>query len=201
MNIKYVPLNDSFGYFVIQNFLSKSELEAVWHEIRCLEILMDNESELRTTNDAQLSAPNKDGESLSYKRNGIWLDEVYKQRKFSPYFRIYKKHFDRFLQQTDEIVLWRLFKYTTNDTTLLTKYSLHGKYDAHLDQCAYTSLFWLCDDINLMEGGDITFTDFNCTEKFDTNKMIVFYSSCVHRVSPVVYHGPVNRFCFSTFYL
>ena len=201
MNIRYVPLDTVFGYYVLENYLTDFELGAVWNEIRCLEILMDDDSEYRTTNDAEISAPVDNNVPLSYKRNGIWLDEIYKDRKYSPYFRIYKKFLSMFAEITKDKILWRLFKYTMNDSTLLAKFSEHGKYSAHLDQCAFTSLFWLCENTALMNGGDLTFTDFNHTEKFDNNKMVIFYSSCMHRVSPVIYHGKVNRYAFSTFYL
>ncbi len=152
------------------------------------------------------AARRKDG-SLKKSNKGLFLEEIYTDRKYSNYLKVYKKPFELLymndIAKQDEN--FSSFLKTNVDNTLFSYYQDGDYYESHKDDAAFTYLFWACAEPKQFSGGELVLDDINYTVEVKNNSGLLFPSRAKHSVNKVMMEDktPFNcrgRFSFSTFF-
>jgi len=204
MSAQVIKLGEGYFFLKINNFLKLNEINEVWDEINFLTF----RSKLKKNTN---TAETENGELLSNK-NGVFLDDIYSERKFCNFFKYYKKWNN---EQTKINLLktslfWRNLFVSQFDSTLLSYYEDGSYYKQHTDESRFTQLFWTFKQPKKFSGGELVFTDFNYQLETENNTLILFPSWFAHRVEPVVLNEKTpedqdkflcnGRYVFTTFY-
>ena len=204
MSAQVIKLGEGYYFLKITELMTFTELSEIWEEI--LFLSYRSKFQLDTS-----TARNENGELRSNKV-GIWLDDVYLLRKFSNYFKYYKKWIsdEAISNLLSTSLYWREFTHTKTDNTLFSYYEDGKYYDEHEDTSRLTQLFWTFKQPKKFNGGRLVFTDFNYEIDIEDNTMILFPSWFKHKVTPVILEEktPENRekflcngrYVFTTFY-
>lgn len=188
-----------FPILVIDNFLTDEEFKNVFNELYELKI-----NPLITSNTA---AAWKDGDILTKNKTGVFLDDIFQEeREKCEYFKVYKKYLEyRYKEFTDFLTVSDLsesFIETKTDRTLLGIYSNESSYESHFDIAHFTQIFWLTEDEDYIDGGNLVFTNLDLEIKFKNNRLILFPSFCKHEVTNTkLMKKNVYRYSYTTFFL
>lgn len=205
MSAQVIKLGEGYFFLRIDNFLTQNELSEVWEEINFLSYR--NKFQL-DTNTA------RDGETGELRSNkiGIWLDNVYTNRKYSNFFKYYKKWITP--EATENLLktslFWRELHHCCHDGTLFSYYEDGKYYREHEDTARLTQLYYTFKEPKKFSGGQIGFTDFNYFQEIENNTLIVFPSWFKHEVKPVLLKEKTpdeqdkleqnGRYVFTTFF-
>ena len=157
MQIKTISLFDKITAIVINNYYDETELSSIMTEIQFLEPKLGDEVK---TNSAKEQTPY--GEKRKKRGRGVFLDDVYTDRRFSSILTVSRKlfHNDQIrkeinnLQEIDKDALyWRMWNNLNYDSTLLQCYTNGDYYDYHIDHSLFTSITTL-KFTNAYVGGD-----------------------------------------------
>lgn len=186
-----------FPYLLIRDFYDEEELQGIWEELKFF------------TYKNKLSAPNKTGQAspLAKKNSGVFLDEVFSERRYSNILRANRKVFKSHIMKmyADLHFTYENIMQVNFDTTLISYYEDSSYYKPHNDQAAITALTWFFKEPKEFTGGDLIFTKFNETIEIENNMLLIFPSVVTHEVIPVQMvtdktkfsgHG---RYCMSQF--
>ena len=123
MNCSFIKLDEAHYYLKITNLFNENELSEIWKE---LDFILDPS---KLSNDTS-TAKDKNG-NLKAHKNGVFIESIFKDRKYSNILRCYKKHLDiKLFELTSEhSYYWSLLGRTTHDTTLLNYYQNGDYYD------------------------------------------------------------------------
>ena len=204
MNFKFIRLGESLHFLVIENLMTSQELSEIWEEVN----LLSYRSKLLLDTSTARNADN----SLKANKQGFFLDDVYRYRKFSNYFNYYKKWIS--LENKKKIeennMSWRPLFNCKHDKTLFSYYEDSDFYDEHQDTALYTQLFWIFKEPKKFEGGQLELTDFNYQIEVNNNTMVIFPSWYSHKVNKVTLQDKTpeqrdkllcnGRYVFTTFY-
>jgi len=185
-------------YLIKHNFLSDLKFNQIMSELNHLSSL----PEVLNSNEATHGGGNP------YKtfRYAIWMDQVYKDRKYS---HIWNLSFEETLLEYRKLSPVCRYVEDVNvqqyNAPLVSYYGTGGHYGEHHDITFFTALLWLCNPPQLFEGGDFIFHDSGETIKFSNNTLLVMPGWASHEVTPVTIKGchdsPPGRFCVSFFFV
>ena len=205
MSAQVIKLGEGYFFLRIDNFMNPNELKEVWEEINFLSYRDKFQFDTNTARDEETGG-------LGSNKIGIWLDNVYTYRKYSNYFKYYKKWMT---SQTEENLLkaslfWRELFHCRQDTTLFSYYEDGKYYKEHQDTARLTQLYYTFKEPKKFTGGQIVFGDFNYSQEIENNTLIVFPSWFKHEVKPVLLKEKTpdeqdklecnGRYVFTTFF-
>lgn len=200
MDYKHIKTTN-FSFILFDNIFNFEELKFIFKE--CI-FLCDSEK-LKLT-ERSYAARRPDG-SLKKSNKGLFLEEIYSDRKYSNYLRLYKKPFELLnmnsLAEEDNNFL--PYTKTNNDNTLFSYYQDGDYYESHKDSTLFTYVFWACSEPRKFSGGELVLDDINYVVEPKNNSAILFPSKAMHTVNKVVMQdkSPFNcqgRFSFVTFF-
>lgn len=204
MSAQIIKLGEGYYFLKINNLLKPNQLEEIWEEINFLSYRLKLSSNTNT-------AKNSKGELLSNKV-GIFLEEIYQQKKFSNFFKYYKNWINEETQTNliKSSLSWRNLFSCFQDSTLLSYYEDGKYYSEHYDYSRFTQLFWTFKQPKKFRGGQLVFTEFNYEIEMENNTMVLFPSWFFHKVNPVILEEKTpegqdkllgnGRYVFTTFY-
>ena len=205
MSAQVIKLGEGYFFLRIDNFLCKNELEEVWEEIIFLSYRNKFELDTNTARDCETG-------ELRSNKIGIWLDNIYTDRKYCNFFKYYKKWI------TDEArenllktsLFWRELNHCNCDGTLFSYYEDERYYKEHEDTARLTQLFYTYKEPKKFKGGQLVFTDFDYSQEIENNTLVVFPSWFKHEVKPVLVEEKTpneqdklecnGRYVFTTFF-
>ena len=180
MKYEIKELKNKTPYAYITDLYSKEELSELFSELDYLQ-----------TRPSIWLDPEKSGsamtpEKIPLKENrGIWMNHIYKQTKASAILSHNMKIYEAGLAQK-----------------LAIEHSWFEYYKPHRDQAVLTTLTWLYKEPKQFEGGEITLNEEDVLP-CDNNSMIIFPSTCIHEVSPVLLKNTestgMGRYTITTF--
>lgn len=206
MEIKHLSFDKS-SIIVIEDLYDEKEIELIWDEVIFLK------GKLIKDPFTTITAVDSKGNSLK-ENEGLWLDNIYTDRKISSYLSLYKKGIDVLKdaedngnQLTKKDINLRSFFNTQQDHTLLNYYDDGGYYLKHSDAVAYTYCFYLFREPKRFDGGNLKFDDLDYTVELKSNMSVLFPGFLMHEAEKVkinkslVDEDEINgRFCFTTFF-
>lgn len=193
-----------YSYLLIDDYLNNEELDSVIDELNFL-------SYKRKFSDNSETAKNENNQ-LKAKKHQIWLNDIYKDWRYSNYLVLNKKYFSESLfNKLIEIdISWRSFYSSSDESTLLNYYENDDYYGEHFDISDYTQIFWINKEPKKFSGGDFILTDFDHAVEYKNNRLIVFPSYFSHKVLPIQLNENTNyygekvkgfgRYSFTTFF-
>lgn len=200
MEFKHIK-TDKFSFILFENIFNFEEQKSIFKE--CMFLCDPIKLELTERSSA---AKRKDG-TLMKSNKGLFLEEIYQDRKYSNYLKLYKKPFELLdmnsVAQQDENFL----SYTTTDldTTLFSYYQENDYYETHIDSSVFTYVFWACSEPRKFSGGELVLDDIDYVVEPTNNSAILFPSKARHTVNKIIMQdkSPFNcqgRFSFATFF-
>lgn len=200
MDYKHIKTTD-FSFILFENIFEYEEQKSIFKE--CI-FLCD--SEKLQLSEISRAAKRPDGTSKKSNK-GLFLQEIYCDRKYSNYLKIYKKPFQLLNMKTiaEQDENFYPFITTNIDNTLFSYYQDGDYYESHSDGAVFTYVFWACSDPKKFTGGELILDDINYKVEIKNNSGILFPSKVNHTVNRVIMEDktPFNckgRFSFSTFF-
>lgn len=205
MSAQVIEIEPGYHFLKIENLMTPDELTEIWDEITFLSYRSKFQLDTNTAKDRKTGV-------LQSNKMGIWLDEVYSDRKFCNYFKYYQKWIttEARINLAKTNMFWRTLNHCNVDHTLLSYYEDGTYYNAHEDGARLTQLFWIFKDPKKFEGGQLVFTDFNFEIEIQNNTMVFFPGWYRHKVNPVLLDDKTpeeqdkflcnGRYVISTFY-
>tara|TARA_R100001594_G_scaffold48189_1_gene81052 strand:+ start:165 stop:806 length:642 start_codon:yes stop_codon:yes gene_type:complete len=193
--------NNFCPYIVIDNFYNENELGLIWQELEFL----CNDCKLTLPDDSD-SATSPSGEILKNNKC-IYVDDVYKDRKFSNILVANRKLFDNWGAFVNSHSDWFFNSLICNvDLTLISYYENGGYYKPHRDKAVATSLTWLYKEPKKFVGGDLTISFKDEQERIEVknNRMVIIPSFIEHEVIEIRMDkedcgNHLGRFCMTQF--
>jgi len=190
-------IKEPFPHVVIDDFYDDNELNMIWKE---LDFLCQP---LKLNPPAQTGQP----DNMMKQNKGLFIDEVYTDRRFSNILSVNRKLFRLPVMQAfaDTHYLNGNIFNCNSDHTLISYYESSDYYKAHSDLAVITAVTYFFREPKRFEGGNITFTEFDTTYEVKNNMVIMFPSILKHQVSPIVMpkdtpkFSGFGRYCMSQF--
>lgn len=186
-----------FPYLLIRDFYDEKELALIWQELEFL------------TYKTKFDPPAKTGQRDpgAKKNSGVFLDEVYMERRFSNILKVNRKLFSaQIMKMYSELhFTYESIMHVNRDTTLISYYENAAYYKPHHDQAAITALTWFFKEPKQFSGGELVFTAYNEKIEVKNNCLLVFPSCVRHEVTPIKMEGSptgfsgLGRYCMSQF--
>jgi Rps23 Pro-64 3,4-dihydroxylase Tpa1-like proline 4-hydroxylase len=180
---------------VIDDFYDEKELSLIWLELNFL----TDASKLQSAEET-LGAVDEQKKQLK-SNHGVFLEEIYQDRKFSNILTLNRKMFSPDIKKT-LISVSPEFKYIENinfDVTLLSYYENNDFYKGHRDSSVLSFVYWCNKEPKQFSGGDLHFEELNQTIGYKNNRLIIFPSHYMHVVSNVEMEEQDIKNKFSTF--
>lgn len=205
MSAQVIKLGDGYFFLKIDNLFTTNELREVWEEINFLSYRSKFQLDTGTARHGETN-------ELKADKIGIWLEDIYTDRKYCNYFKFYKKWCTKVTAENllKTSLFWRELFHCKTDRTLLSYYEDGKYYEEHEDASRLTQLFYVFKEPKKFTGGQIVFTDFNYSQEVNNNTLIVFPSWFKHEVKPVSLNEKTpdeqdklecnGRYVFTTFY-
>ena len=139
----------------IENTYSEDELQVIRNEISFIEPKIGDEEK---TNAAKEKTPY--GEKRKKRGRGVFLDDVYTDRRYSSILNCSRKlfHTPEFLTCYAELaetnIYWKLWPHTNHDSTLLQCYGNGDYYEYHQDSSQFT-IITVLNFNDAYEGGEL----------------------------------------------
>jgi hypothetical protein len=192
----FTVVKDPIPFLIIDDTYSKEEQVQIYSE---LDFFADKLQGPDVTN----SAEDKDG---NIKNNrGVFLENVFTNRKFSNILNINRKLFNTEVRHNlfKCHYAYQLLNNTNQDSTLMSYYDDGGSYFSHRDSSVISIITWVYKQPKNFLGGNFKFTDYDLDVEVKNNRTIIFFSTYKHEVSKVSLIDPSvplsGRFSLSTF--
>ena len=199
--ITCVNSGEVFPFIVSDNWYSPEEEKLIWKELD----FYYRQDNLEPA--AEYSAMHE-GVPLS----NSW--RIYPQRIFSPSYKAIssimsamKKFHDKEFQDFIKKAMPQGAQFCTSnkDSTIISYYEDAQEYKTHHDQPQFTVLIWFYKEPVKFTGGDLVFTQPNIPVKCKYNRMVMFPSYYLHKVTPVLMdkeyrNKGLGRFTITHFY-
>jgi hypothetical protein len=191
--MKFIETNSPIA--VIDDFYNEEELSRIWLELNFL------------TNASKLLPPKETSGAIDEHNNqlksnhGVFLEDVYRDRKYSDILTLNRKMFSPDVNKTLTSVSPE-FKYIESinyDVTLLSYYENNDFYKGHRDKSVLSYIYWCNKEPKQFTGGDLHFEELDVTIGYKNNRLIVFPSHYIHVVSNVKMQDEHVDNNFSTF--
>ena len=185
LEMDFVVLTEPFPHVIINNYFTQEELKRIWVELQFL------------TQPHKLQPPeytgtawnlDSNGNKILSKNNvGLWLDDIYTDRRVSDILKFTRKIFDKNFTEdaTKQHWFFNYLAHSNSDNTLLSYYEDGGYYKPHPDVCTITAVTHLFKEPKLFEGGDLSFPRFDYNVGVVNNRTILFPGIIEHEVSNV----------------
>jgi hypothetical protein len=193
-----------FPFLMIDNFYNEEELELIWEELTSMEKV----GQLFThTKGHEGVATDEEGTPRANLRR-FELDRLYKDRREeSNIFKVYNKItsskvIDAYKETT---AAYRTFASTNNDCTIINYYDHGDYYKEHNDVFIHSCLIFFYIRPKKFTGGDLVFTDSGTTVECLHNRMLLFPSYYLHKVTEIEMkeedrNKGLGRYSFAHFY-
>jgi hypothetical protein len=138
------------------------------------------------------------------KNHGIFLDHVYSNRATSNVLKLNRKLFGLNLDYRILPNIFRQYKTSDYDSTLLSYYGNGDYYRGHIDNSSLTMVTYLFKQPKKFTGGEIVLVDYNETLEAAFNRTYIFPGYEIHAVNAVnmadedAANG-FGRYCISNF--
>jgi predicted 2-oxoglutarate/Fe(II)-dependent dioxygenase YbiX len=164
-------------FIVIDDFYEDFELKRIWSELEFLKSKFIKADHTSAATDAS-------GKSLK-KSEGIFLDEVYKDKSFSDILNLNQKIFcDAIIEQILNFnPLYKLYLCPDNIYSLVNYYEDTDYYEPHVDISTFTAITILYKEPKKFDGGVLSFPDYDVNIESKNNRLILFPSMVKHGVS------------------
>lgn len=180
---------------VIDDFYSESELSLIWLELNFL------------TSADKLLPPTKTHGAIDESNNqlksnhGIFLEDVYQDRRFSDILTLNRKMFLSDINKSLMLISpeYRYIHNINYDVTLLSYYENNDFYKGHRDKSIISYVYWCNKEPKQFAGGDLYFEELNKTIPYKNNRLVIFPSHYMHKVSSVKMQDDTNKNKFSSF--
>lgn len=176
MNIQ-VRNHGNLIYAQIDGLYSQQEISEIKTELVYLETVKENEQQT-------LSAISH-GVLLKV-GGGVFLEDVYRDRKFSTILKLNRKIFDAEL--TAELSKHNCFfnhiTNSTHDETLVNFYGSNNEYKAHKDTSIFTALTFF--HLGSFSGGEFVFDEHGISIDPVEGRVVVFPGCVLHSAKPVI---------------
>ncbi len=193
-----------FPFLMIDNFYNEEELELIWEDLTSIGTLG---SLLVKAKGHEGVATDEDGTPKADLRR-CGLDELYEgNREKSNIFKVYEKItsskvVDAYKETT---AAYRTFTSTNNDATIVNYYDHGDYYKEHNDVFIHSCLIFFYIQPKKFTGGDLVFTDSGATVECLHNRMILFPSYYLHKVTEIEMNEEdrnkgLGRYSFAHFY-
>ena len=170
-----------FPHVLIEDVYTFNELNLIWRE---LDFLTD--SHKLNTPDKVGAAKDLDTGQILKMNGSLWLEDVFKDPKYSDIVSTNKKIYDNFEIIFREHPDWFFQNVNINfEGTLISYYEDSDYYKPHEDNATVTCLTWFYKEPKKFNGGNLHFPHYNLTIKVKTNTAILFPSCITHAVDPV----------------
>ena len=189
MEYEIKELQNKTPYVYIKNLYSEEELSELFSELDYLQ------SRPSIWLDPEASGSAMTPENTPLKANkGLWINHLYKQEGVSAILSHNMKIYSTGLAQKIAIEhSW--FEYlliNSRFSTLLSYYENNNHYKPHRDHAVLTTLTWLYKEPKKFEGGELTLNE-EAKIPCENNSMLIFPSTCLHEVSPVLFKDTNNK--------
>lgn len=180
---------------IIDDFYTESELSLIWLELNFL------------TSASKLSSPKEtygaiDEHNNQLKSNhGVFLEDIYQDRKFSDILTLNRKMFLPDINKS-LILVSPEYKYIHNinyDVTLLSYYENDDFYKGHRDKSVLSYIYWCNKEPKRFTGGDLYFEELDKIVEYKNNRLVIFPSHYIHKVSAVEMQDHNSKNNFSSF--
>jgi hypothetical protein len=169
---------------VIDQFYSADACDRIWHEL-CF--LNNGLPKLNSPQDTGSAWEVENDKKIYLKQNkGIFLDEVYSNRKVSDILIETDKIFSKEVVEKliEQHLFFKYIKDSTANKTLMSYYEDSDQYLPHGDVASVTAVSWFFKKPKAFVGGDLIIEHELTVDCFH-NRMIVFPSILLHSVTPV----------------
>mgnify|MGYP003641477638 CR=1 FL=1 len=199
--ITSVNSGEIFPFIVSDNWYSSEEEKLIWKELNFY-YQPDNLERA-----ADFSAK-KDGFNLSNSWR-IYPDAMFteKYKNFSSIMSATEKFQDKKFKDFIKKAMPQgvQFFLANKKSTIISYYDDAQEYKTHHDDPQFTALIWFFKEPKKFTGGDFIFTQPDINVKCKHNRMILFPSYYLHKVTPVVLdkeyrNKGLGRFTFTHFY-
>lgn len=186
---KFHFFTEPVPHCIIKNYYTDQELDLIWREIEFLRGKLKLPDQTGTARD----------ENGPLKNNrGIFLDEIYSDRKLSNILTVTRKLASPEITQNIINKHW-FYNYLIpgdrlTDSTLLTHYYTGCYYKPHRDSACVTCISYIWKEPKHFDGGDLYFGNYKVP--IENNCMLIFPSCTIHEVKPVTGEG---RYALSQF--
>lgn len=188
-----------FPFLVIDDFYNEEEQELIWSE---LEVHRDK----LIRGHGGIAKDETGFDLASLKR--FSLDRLYEGRRqdskiFSVYNKVYSEDVKQAYRETTPSS--KTFETTNNDATILNYYENGDEYKEHSDVFMHSCLIFFYKQPKKFTGGDLVFTDSGTTVECLHNRMLLFPSYYLHRVTEIEMkeedrNKGLGRYSFAHFY-
>ncbi len=166
---------------VIDDFYDEQEMSCIWRELNFL----TSASKLLAPKDTSGAVDEHNNQLKS--NHGVFLEDVYRDRKFSDILTLNRKMFSPDINKS-LISVSPEFKYIENinyDVTLLSYYDDSDFYKGHRDRSVLSYVYWCNKEPKQFDGGDLNFEELNVKVGYKNNRLVIFPSHYIHVVSNV----------------
>ena len=203
MELKKFTTKD-FGYLRIFDLYSEEELKSIWNEIFHLDYIIDQmEFYTQSENSMTRTRALRDDGSPKMSGGGVFLDEMYRDRKSSPILTHNRKLFsdENISQSIGESHVSNKVQYITinKDKTLLNRYRDSHEYHPHEDAAIFSAITVLLHKPEKIRGGEFSFSNYDETFESINNSCIIFPSWVEHSVSSLNCIDDSRRYSISQF--
>jgi len=198
-------IGEGIDAVVIDNVYTEDQVASIWKELTYI------------TDRSKLQPPDKTGSAatdgvLLKNNKALFLDEMYKDYKFSPIISNGLEKF-RSKELNDKLIehnpMYKCFRHLNGFSTLVSYYEDSDYYAPHKDFSVFTVLTYFFKEPKHFEGGQITLFSENHEKKAEieimNNRSIIILSCTDHEVSEIrmkdkfTAYGGDGRYCISHF--
>ena len=195
-----VNKNKEFPFLIIDNWCNEEEQSLIWKE---LDYFLSFSKDIipRAENGTDV-ARNEKEESLA-KGYRFYLNQYFTNEgsKFSHILNLNYKfknlNFHSLVKDTCDI--GRLFSHTNHNSTMITYYESEDFYKEHYDISYFTSLVWFFKNPKNFSGGELNFPEINTTVNLKNNRMLLFPSYYIHKVTPIKFLNKKEKLGYGKF--
>ena len=200
MKVGVIDIGKNVSAIVIDGLYTDEELEGMWTEIEFLEPKLGDENKTQAAVD-----PTPYGEKRKKRGRGVFLDEVYTDRRFSTILTTTRKLFfhpeiktavEGIISFNQDSLYWKNWERINHDSTLLQCYDSGDYYDFHADHALFTAItIHRSYAAKPILGGDLVIKSPDGVEYIHQpkdNSTIIFPSILEHKVTKVAYKDPLT---------
>lgn len=187
---------EPFEYIIIDNTYTEEELKLIFLELDFWTLSKNLMSPEHTG-----TARWNDG-TIKKKNVGVFLDDVYVDRKHSNILSLNRKIYEIKIDQPS--VVLNYLKESNRDTTLISYYENEAHYKSHKDASTLTAVTYLYKQPKVFEGGNLILTDYGYQFEPWFNRTYIIPGVVEHEVTEVLMKADdcgkgLGRYCISNF--
>ena len=186
-----------FGYLQILDFYTEEELYWIWKEISYLDYIMESPLERKQRRDQ--SAWHENG-TPKMTGKGVYINSIFQELDFSSIYTYSRKLFsEEVVNSISETHPSNVFWMANCDNILLNRYQDSQEYAPHQDIASWTGLTVLLHEPENINGGELSFPDYDIPLGRTHNSMILFPSWVSHAVNKLQCSGNAKRYSITHF--